>query len=146
MLASGRISDRQRITRHLWRMCFGLFIATGSFFLGQQAVFPRFPARLHLPDSPCPPAIPLDDLLALPRPLLQGLQDPAIIHSRCRVSLKSCATVSTLPGGQLRFMRAPERTALARVRHPQEVTCLAVTEISRTTAGSCYVLLTVKSN
>jgi hypothetical protein len=30
------ISGRQRITRHLWRMCFGLFIATGSFFLGQQ--------------------------------------------------------------------------------------------------------------
>lgn len=26
--------------RHLWRMCFGLFIATGSFFLGQQQVFP----------------------------------------------------------------------------------------------------------
>ena len=26
--------------RHLWRMCFGWFIATGSFFLGQQQVFP----------------------------------------------------------------------------------------------------------
>ena len=33
---------RQRITRHLWRMCYGLFIATGSFFLGQQQVFPAF--------------------------------------------------------------------------------------------------------
>jgi hypothetical protein len=30
----------QRIVRHLWRMCLGLFIATGSFFLGQQKVFP----------------------------------------------------------------------------------------------------------
>jgi uncharacterized membrane protein len=42
MLARGDISGRPRITRHLWRMCFGLFIATGSFFLGQQQVFPAF--------------------------------------------------------------------------------------------------------
>jgi hypothetical protein len=42
MLARGGISGRQRITRHLWRMCYGLFIATGSFFLGQQQVFPVF--------------------------------------------------------------------------------------------------------
>jgi uncharacterized membrane protein len=42
MLARRGIAGRQRITRHLWRMCFGLFIATGSFFLGQQQVFPAF--------------------------------------------------------------------------------------------------------
>jgi hypothetical protein len=30
----------KRLVRHSWRMCFGLFIATGSFFLGQQQVFP----------------------------------------------------------------------------------------------------------
>ena len=42
MLAGGGITGRRRITRHLWRMCFGLFIATGSFFLGQQQVFPVF--------------------------------------------------------------------------------------------------------
>ncbi len=40
MLARGGISGRPRLIRHLWRMCFGLFIATGSFFLGQQQVFP----------------------------------------------------------------------------------------------------------
>jgi hypothetical protein len=28
--------------RHLWRMCFGWFVATISFFLGQQQVFPRW--------------------------------------------------------------------------------------------------------
>jgi uncharacterized membrane protein len=28
------ISGRRRITRHLWRMCFGWFFASGSFFLG----------------------------------------------------------------------------------------------------------------
>jgi hypothetical protein len=42
MLARGGIWGRQRVTRHLWRMCYGLFIATGSFFLGQQQVFPAF--------------------------------------------------------------------------------------------------------
>ena len=40
MLLRGGVSGAQRIVRHLWRMCFGLFIATGSFFLGQQKVFP----------------------------------------------------------------------------------------------------------
>ena len=32
------ISGTQRIARHLWRMSLGLFVATGSFFLGQQRV------------------------------------------------------------------------------------------------------------
>ena len=41
MLVRG-ISARRRIARHLWRMCFGWFIATGSFFLGQQQVFPAW--------------------------------------------------------------------------------------------------------
>jgi hypothetical protein len=36
------ISGRRRIARHLWRMCFGWFNATGSFFLGQQQVFPAW--------------------------------------------------------------------------------------------------------
>ena len=40
MLVRGGVSGARRIVRHLWRMCFGLFIATGSFFLGQQKVFP----------------------------------------------------------------------------------------------------------
>jgi hypothetical protein len=34
------LSPVQRISRHLWRMCFAFFIATGSFFLGQQQVLP----------------------------------------------------------------------------------------------------------
>ena len=34
MLARGGLFGSQRIARHLWRMCFGFFIATGSFFLG----------------------------------------------------------------------------------------------------------------
>src|SRR3954471_8931520 len=35
------LTPKQRITRHLWRMCFAFFIATGSFFLGQQKVMPH---------------------------------------------------------------------------------------------------------
>ena len=35
-----KLTPAQRISRHLWRMCFAFFIATGSFFLGQQDVLP----------------------------------------------------------------------------------------------------------
>jgi len=34
MLMRGGVLGAKRILRHLWRMCFGLFIAAGSFFLG----------------------------------------------------------------------------------------------------------------
>lgn len=37
----GTLSATQRIGRHLWRMGFAFFIATGSFFLGQQDVLPQ---------------------------------------------------------------------------------------------------------
>jgi peptidoglycan/LPS O-acetylase OafA/YrhL len=36
----GRLERRQRIARHLWRMCAALAIAAFSFFLGQQDEFP----------------------------------------------------------------------------------------------------------
>jgi hypothetical protein len=34
MLVRGGVFVTKRIARHLWRMCFGLFIAAGSFFMG----------------------------------------------------------------------------------------------------------------
>jgi hypothetical protein len=37
----GRLSATQRLSRHVWRICVAFFIATGSFFLGQQDVLPR---------------------------------------------------------------------------------------------------------
>jgi len=40
------LSGEQRISRHLWRMCAALFIATGSFFLGQMD---EIPAELRGP-------------------------------------------------------------------------------------------------
>ena len=43
MPVRGGVFGAQRVMRHLWRMCFGLFIAAGSFFLGQGSkVFPAF--------------------------------------------------------------------------------------------------------
>lgn len=48
MLVRGGISGTPRLVRHLWRMCFGLFIATGSFFLGQQQVIPEVVRKQYL--------------------------------------------------------------------------------------------------
>ena len=40
LILKGRISGAPRLSRHLWRICLALFIASGSFFLGQQRVMP----------------------------------------------------------------------------------------------------------
>lgn len=48
MLARGGVFGKERIVRHLWRMCFSFFIATGSFFIGQPQVFPAFIRRTSL--------------------------------------------------------------------------------------------------
>jgi len=40
MLLRGGIAGTQRVARHLWRMCFALFIAAGSIFLARQQIFP----------------------------------------------------------------------------------------------------------
>ena len=42
------ISGAQRVARHVWRMCFGLFVASGSLFLGQAQVFPDWLRQLHV--------------------------------------------------------------------------------------------------
>jgi hypothetical protein len=51
-MRSGELQGPRRIARHLWRMCFALFIASASFFLGQADEFPaalRIPALLAIP-------------------------------------------------------------------------------------------------
>jgi hypothetical protein len=40
MLARGGFSGAPRTTRHLWRMCLAMLIATASFFIGQAKYFP----------------------------------------------------------------------------------------------------------
>jgi hypothetical protein len=42
VILRGGIAGAARIARHLWRMCFALFFAAASFFLGQQKVMPAF--------------------------------------------------------------------------------------------------------
>jgi hypothetical protein len=45
MIWGGGVGGARKVARHLWRMCFGMFIATGSFFIGQMQVFPK-PLRI----------------------------------------------------------------------------------------------------
>jgi hypothetical protein len=40
MLVRVGIAGTQRLARHLWRMCFALFIAAASIFLARQQIFP----------------------------------------------------------------------------------------------------------
>jgi hypothetical protein len=40
MLIRGGAFGALRIARHLWRMCFAMFIASASLFLGRQQIFP----------------------------------------------------------------------------------------------------------
>jgi uncharacterized membrane protein len=57
MILARGLRGKHRIGRHLWRMCFALFIASGSFFLGQAKVFPK-PVRI-LPLLAIPAFLPL---------------------------------------------------------------------------------------
>jgi hypothetical protein len=45
MIHGGALTGTRRLARHLWRMCFALFIASGSFFLGQMKFVPK-PIRI----------------------------------------------------------------------------------------------------
>jgi hypothetical protein len=42
MIAGRGIAGTERMARHLWRMCFALFIASASIFLARQHLFPAF--------------------------------------------------------------------------------------------------------
>jgi hypothetical protein len=44
-IRAGGLQGSRRLARHLWRMCFALFVATGSFFLGQMKFIPA-PVRI----------------------------------------------------------------------------------------------------
>ncbi len=57
MMRAGGIRGARRIARHLWRMCYALWIAAGSFFLGQADAFPE-PLRI-LPLLAVPALLPL---------------------------------------------------------------------------------------
>ena len=42
MLLRSTMTRTQTLTRHLWRMCFGLFVAAASVFLARPPLFPAF--------------------------------------------------------------------------------------------------------
>lgn len=42
VILRGAIRGVARTARHLWRMCFSMFIASGSLFFGQPQVFPQW--------------------------------------------------------------------------------------------------------
>jgi hypothetical protein len=46
LLRTGAIAGANRLARHLWRMGFAMFVATGSFFLGQADEIPE-PLRIY---------------------------------------------------------------------------------------------------
>jgi uncharacterized membrane protein len=64
MFIRGGVSGAQRLARHLWRMCFALLIAAGSFFLGTASdpvlrknglraqLFTKEIRHTHLPEVP----------------------------------------------------------------------------------------------
>jgi len=45
LLVRGGVSGTQRLARHLWRMCFALFIAAASIFLARAHLFPELLRR-----------------------------------------------------------------------------------------------------
>jgi hypothetical protein len=51
MLRAGGLIGRARIKRHLWRLCFAMWVAAASFFLGPNRVpeFMRIPALYPIP-------------------------------------------------------------------------------------------------
>ncbi len=66
LLWVGHLEGKHRLARHLWRMCFAMLIATGSFFLGQAKVFPlivRKSSLLGLPVLSIPVLLVLGTML-----------------------------------------------------------------------------------
>jgi hypothetical protein len=57
MLVRGGALGAKRIARHLWRMCFGLFIAAGSFFMGPSNRPLRLLSGSGLRATPAPGSI-----------------------------------------------------------------------------------------
>jgi uncharacterized membrane protein len=47
MLARGGLTGTPRLVRHLWRMCFAWFIASGSLFLARPHLFPALMRTTH---------------------------------------------------------------------------------------------------
>lgn len=76
IVVKGRISGVRRIARHLWRMCFALFIASIDFPGTPTAVSPLYAYQRHTLCSQFP-AADSDDLLAIPSAWHPSIEQPA---------------------------------------------------------------------
>jgi uncharacterized membrane protein len=65
MLLRGGVFGAHRITRHLWRMCFAMFFAAGSFFLGPANRPLRLLSAMGLGQQPFPALLSKNALLLL---------------------------------------------------------------------------------
>jgi hypothetical protein len=88
VVLAGPITGARRLARHLWRMCFARFIASGSFFLGQMNFVPesvrKLPLLLALGDFPAV----LPDLLDVARAVAEAAagHGPANVSGDRRVT------------------------------------------------------------
>jgi len=78
MIRNGGVTGRDRTVRHLWRMSAALFVATGSFFFGQQD---RIPAAILA--TPIPTVV---GLAPLPLMTFWWLRTRFPSHFRLRVA------------------------------------------------------------
>ena len=101
MIRANGLRGAARLARHLWRMCFALFIAALSFFLGQAKVIPK-PVRI--------PA-----LLALPVLAVLVTMFYWLWRVRIRRSLRGIAVVGAVPA-ETNF---GSQTVLASSTHPR---------------------------
>ena len=82
VIRSGAFRGAARLARHLWRMCFALFIGAISFFIGQAEVFPK-PIRIR-------------PLLALPVLAVLATMFYWLWRVRIRRNLRGVVGVSTV--------------------------------------------------
>ena len=52
VIKSGALTGKHRIARHLWRMCFSMFIASAIFFLGNNHVLPEMLRHPYILNTP----------------------------------------------------------------------------------------------
>jgi uncharacterized membrane protein len=96
VLRSGLPTGARRLRRHLWRMCYAMFTATGSFFLGQAQAIPE-PLRIE----------PLILVLAF-------LPLPAMFYYLWRVRKLSKRMVTRVPAANPRYELARDALEVAK--------------------------------
>lgn len=93
MIRSGPPAGARRVARHLWRMCFALFLAALSFFIGQAKVIPE-PLRIR-------------GLLAMPVLLVLLVMGYWLWRVRMRQSLRGLVQRPASPGPSVSAPRHP---------------------------------------